>query len=74
MTKKILAFLGLVILVLWAMKDINTNDLTTSYDMPEASQIVKDDLIDKATKFTMPIGCKLDDLERIARGKYLYHN
>jgi sulfur-oxidizing protein SoxX len=42
--------------------------------MPEASHIVQNDLIPEATKFTMPIGCKLDDVERIARGKYLYHN
>ena len=69
MKKKTLVFIGLLSLI-----PIYATDLTTVYEMPKASQIVKDDLIDKATKFTMPTSCKLDNLEAIARGKYLYHN
>ena len=42
--------------------------------MPDASKIVKDDLIPAATKFTMPKDCKLDDLEGIARGEYMFHS
>jgi sulfur-oxidizing protein SoxX len=49
-------------------------DLTKAYDMPDASKIVKDDLIPEPTKFTMPKDCKLDDLERIARGEYMFHH
>jgi len=44
-----------------------------AYDMPDASKIVKDDLIPGPTKFTMPKDCKLDDLESIARGEYMFH-
>jgi sulfur-oxidizing protein SoxX len=75
MKTKILIFLGVVVvLVLLALTAIYTTEMPKNYDMPDASQIVKDDQIDAATKFTMPIGCKLENLERIARGKYLYHN
>jgi len=49
-------------------------DIKKSYDMPDASKIVKDDLIPSPTKFTIPKDCKLDDLESIARGKYMFHN
>ena len=59
---------------LLAMTALDASDIKKAYDMPDASKIVQDDLIPSATKFTMPKDCKLDDLERIARGKYMFHN
>ena len=66
-----LAFLSAVLLTVTV---VSASDMTKAYDMPDASKIVKDDLIPAATKFTMPKDCKLDDLESIARGEYLFHN
>ena len=58
---------------LLAVTAVYALDVTKAYDMPDASKIVKDDLIPKPTKFTMPKDCKLDDLESIARGEYMFH-
>ena len=49
-------------------------DLTKAYDMPDASKLIEKDLLSPAKKFTMPKSCKLDDLEAIARGNYIFHN
>ena len=49
-------------------------DLTKAYDMPDASKMIKKDLLAKPTKFTMPKSCKLDDLEAIKRGEFFFHN
>ncbi len=49
-------------------------DLTKAYDMPDASKLIKKDLLAKPTKFTMPKSCKLDDLEAIKRGSFFFHN
>jgi len=57
-----------------AVTALYASDLTKAYDMPDASQLVKEDAIPSATKFTMPKECQLDDLESIARGEFLYHN
>ncbi|HHD82039.1 MAG TPA: sulfur oxidation c-type cytochrome SoxX [Campylobacterales bacterium] len=65
------AFVSLALVSVTALYAV---DLTKAYEMPDATQLVKDDLIPEATKFTLPKECKLDDLETIARGKYLYHN
>jgi len=65
------AFISLTLVAVTAIYAV---DMKKAYDMPDASKIVTDDLIPNATKFTMPKDCKLDDLERIARGEYLYHN
>ncbi|CAA6817334.1 MAG: Sulfur oxidation protein SoxX [uncultured Sulfurovum sp.] len=65
------AFLSFALLAVTA---VYASDMTKSYEMPDASQIVKDDLIPGATKYTMPKDCKLDDLESIARGEYMFHN
>ncbi|CAA6813469.1 MAG: Sulfur oxidation protein SoxX [uncultured Sulfurovum sp.] len=59
---------------LLAVTVVDATDMTKAYEMPDASEIVKDDLIPSATKFTLPKTCKLDDLESIARGKYMFHN
>jgi sulfur-oxidizing protein SoxX len=65
---------ALVSFALLAVVAVYAADKIEAYDMPDASKIVKKDLIDGPTKFTMPKDCKLDSLEGIARGKYLYHN
>jgi len=49
-------------------------DLTKAYDMPDASKMIKKDLLAKAKKFTLPKSCKLDDLEAIKRGSFFFHN
>ena len=46
-------------------------DLSKAYDMPDATNILKKDKLAKPTKFKMPKSCKLDNLEAIARGKYI---
>jgi sulfur-oxidizing protein SoxX len=42
--------------------------------MPDASKLIKKDLLAPAKKFDMPKSCKLDNLEAIARGKDSFHN
>ena len=64
------AFLSFALLTITV---VYATDMKKAYDMPDASKIVKDDLIPGPTKFTMPKDCKLDDLESIARGEYMYH-
>jgi len=49
-------------------------DLTTAYDMPDASKLIEKDLLAKPTTYTLPKSCKLDDLDAIARGSYIFHN
>jgi sulfur-oxidizing protein SoxX len=66
-----LAFVSLAFIAVTALY---ANDKTKAYDMPDASKLVENDLIPGTTKFTLPKECKLDDLETIARGKFLYHN
>ena len=51
-----------------------TDDFSKVYDMPDGSQILKKDVMVKPTKVTIPKSCHLDDLEGIARGKYIFHN
>lgn len=63
-----------VSLALLAVTALYATDLTKAYDMPDATKLVEDDQIPSTTKFTLPKECKLDDLETIARGKFLYHN
>ena len=64
----------LISFALLAVTAVYATDITKAYEMPDASKIVEKDLIPKATKFTMPKDCKLDSLESIERGKYLFHN
>ena len=49
-------------------------DLTKAYDMPDASKLIEKDLLAEPTVYTMPKSCKLDDLDAIARGSYVFHN
>ncbi len=73
MNKSIRPF-ALISFALLTVSAVYATDLTKAYEMPDASKIVKDDLIPGPTKFTMPKDCKLDSLERIARGEYMFHN
>ncbi len=72
--KKSISPLTLVSFALLAVTAVYATDMTKAYEMPDASKIVEKDSIPKATKFTMPKECKLDNLESIERGKYLFHN
>ena len=73
MNKSIRPF-ALVSFALFTVSTLSATDITKSYEMPDASKIVEKDSIPKATKFTMPKECKLESLESIERGKYLFHN
>jgi len=61
-------------LVLSFTSALCAKDLTKAYEMPDATKILKEDMIDGPTKFTMPKSCELNDEKSIARGKYLFHN
>ena len=70
----IIRFTQFSIVALTASVTLYATDLSKAYDMPDASQILEKDKLAKPTKFTMPKSCKLDDLEAIARGRYIFHN
>ncbi|CAA6800066.1 MAG: Sulfur oxidation protein SoxX [uncultured Sulfurovum sp.] len=72
MNKSVRPFVFLTF-VLLTVTTVYATDMTKAYEMPEASKIVENDLIAGATQYTMPKACNLDDLERIARGKYMFH-
>ncbi len=49
-------------------------DLTKAYEMPDASEMIKKDLLKPPQKYTMPKSCNLSDPEAIARGAFIFHN
>jgi len=49
-------------------------DYSGVIEKPNASKIIKDDLLAKATVYTMPEGCITTDKDAIARGAYMFHN
>ncbi|EQB40611.1 hypothetical protein M947_02050 [Sulfurimonas hongkongensis] len=49
-------------------------DYSSVIEKPNASKIIKDDLLAKATVYTMPDGCITTDKDAIARGAYIFHN
>ncbi len=53
---------------------VNAADLTKAYEMPDASKIIKDDLLIEPTVYTMPQECVSSNAESIARGEYIFHN
>jgi len=53
---------------------LNATDLTKSYEMPDASKIIKKDILLPAKKFVMPKECVSSDKNIIAIGKYIFHN
>ena len=63
-----------LILLLSSGLSATTNDLSKVYDMPDGSQILKKDVMVKPTKVIIPKSCDLNNLDAIARGKYIFHN
>lgn len=63
-----------LLLLLSSGLSATTNDLSKVYDMPDGSQILKKDVMVKPTKVTIPKSCDLENLDAIARGKYIFHN
>ena len=53
---------------------LNATDLTKSYEMPNASKIIKRDILLPAKHFTMPKECISTDKNVIAIGEYIFHN
>lgn len=61
-------------LLMTAFTAANASDLTKAYEMPDATKIIEKDLLKPATTYTLPKSCNLNDMESIARGKYIFHN
>ncbi len=68
------AFLSGVATCIVACSGAYAVDLTKAYESPNASKIIKKDLLKPAKKYTMPKTCKLEDPAAIERGKYIFHN
>jgi len=66
--------LALVTLFFSTSLSLVAADLTKAYDMPEATKMIEKDLFAKASKFTMPKSCNLDDPASIARGDFMFNN
>jgi len=45
-----------------------------AFEMPDATQIIKKDLLAPAKKFVMPKNCVTSNEEAVARGSYIFHN
>jgi len=67
-------YLAMTALFLTASSAVYAVDLTKTYDMPDASKMIKKDLFPAAKKYTMPKSCNLSDPKAIARGKYMFSN
>jgi len=63
-----------VITIALGLSLVNSADLTTAFESPDATKIVKKDLLVDTKKFTMPSNCITKNKEAIARGKFIYHN
>ena len=49
-------------------------DYSTIIEKPNASKLIKKDLLAPAKTFTMPAGCITTDADAIARGSFMFHN
>ena len=49
-------------------------DYSKVIEHPNASKIIKKDLLPAPKAYTMPKGCVTDDPDAVARGKYIFHN
>ncbi|MBU0631841.1 sulfur oxidation c-type cytochrome SoxX [bacterium] len=49
-------------------------DYSSIIEHPDASEIIKKDLLAPAKVYTMPAGCITTDAAAIARGDYIFHN
>jgi sulfur-oxidizing protein SoxX len=74
MNRMIQQFALVAVVALATSVTLYATDLTKAYDMPSASELIEKDLLKAPKKFTMPKSCKLDSLEAIARGEYIFHN
>ncbi len=74
MKMSIIRFTQFSVVALTASVTLYATDLSKAYDMPDATKILKKDKLAKPKKFKMAKSCKLDNLEAIARGKYIFHN
>ncbi len=66
--------LALTALFISSTASLMSMDLTKAYDMPDASELIKKDLLKPPQKYTMPKSCNLKDPGAIARGEYIFHN
>lgn len=72
--KKSIKPFTLTALLLSASVALFATDLTTAYDMPDASKMIEKDLLAKPKTFSLPKSCKLDDAQAIKRGEFFFHN
>ena len=49
-------------------------DYSSVIEKPNASKMIKKDLLAPAKTFTMPAGCITTDADAIARGSFMFHN
>ena len=49
-------------------------DLSKAFDQPNASKMIKKDLLTAAVKYKMPKGCITSNKDAIARGSFYFHN
>ena len=49
-------------------------DYSSVIEHPDATEMIKKDLLPPATTFAMPANCATSNPESIARGAYLFHN
>ena len=49
-------------------------DYSGVIEKPDASKMIKKDLLAPAKTFTMPAGCVTTDADAIARGSFMFHN
>jgi len=49
-------------------------DYSSVIEKPNASKMIKDDLLGPATAYKMPAGCITTDKDAIARGAFIFHN
>ena len=49
-------------------------DYSSVIETPNASKMIKKDLLGPAKTFTMPKGCITTDADAIARGSFIFHN
>lgn len=67
-------YLALATLFLSTSSAIVAADLTKAYDMPDATKMIKKDLMAGATEYTLPKTCDLTDAASIARGDFMFNN
>jgi len=64
----------LIMLSLYISASLWAADYSSIIEHPNASKIIKKDLLAPAKAYTMPKGCITTDVDAIARGKFIFHN